>query len=110
MTIENYKLVSDIRGETAGIQRLSDGALIPISQGNVDYRAYVAWIDAGNTADPADAPPAPDMTPDLSTQLAALLIAKGTIAASDLHPDTLADVNAQLADAGQAQIAEVKDV
>jgi hypothetical protein len=39
------------------ILRTSDGAMIPADLGNLDYVAYLAWVAAGNTADPVPAPP-----------------------------------------------------
>lgn len=47
-----YKL-----NRTGTIQRLADGACIPLDPGNRDYQEYLAWVAAGNTATPAD--PAP---------------------------------------------------
>lgn len=32
----------------------SDGASIPADLANVDYAAYLAWVDAGNVPEPAD--------------------------------------------------------
>lgn len=34
------------------ITRTIDGATIPPDQRNSDYRAYLAWLAAGNTPDP----------------------------------------------------------
>lgn len=48
-----YKLLN---GGNA-IQRLSDGALIPPTADNWDYRDYLRWVAAGNTPEAAD--PAP---------------------------------------------------
>lgn len=48
-----YVIVTVLPGETV-IQRVSDGAFIPVDVGNTDYRAFLAWLDAGNVA--AEAP------------------------------------------------------
>jgi hypothetical protein len=50
-----YKLLNDpISGEAACIIRTSDNAHIPFDSNNVDYQAYAAWVEAGNTATPAE--------------------------------------------------------
>jgi|TARA_B100000900_G_scaffold99910_1_gene82597 hypothetical protein len=36
------------------IKRISDGAVIPFDEENVDYIEYKTWIDAGNTPQAAD--------------------------------------------------------
>jgi hypothetical protein len=49
-----YQLTS---GDT--ILRLADNALIPTDPGNRDFVAYLEWVEAGNTPEPAPEPPAP---------------------------------------------------
>ena len=36
------------------IQRLSDGAFIPMSPDNSDYAEYLRWLSEGNTPTPAE--------------------------------------------------------
>ena len=36
------------------IKRIADSAVIPFDPDNTDYQAYLAWVEAGNTAEPAD--------------------------------------------------------
>jgi len=55
--------------QSTSILRLSDGASIPQDPANVDYSAYLAWVDAGNTPKPADIP---DPKEAIRTQIAAL--------------------------------------
>ena len=46
------------------ILRTTDGAFIPPDPANTDFAAYLEWVDAGNTPEPAPEPPAPvDLTP-----------------------------------------------
>jgi hypothetical protein len=42
--------------QSTSVLRLSDGASIPMDPANIDYAAYLAWVDAGNVPDPADLP------------------------------------------------------
>jgi len=44
---------------TNSVTRLSDGACIPQAPGNSDYRAYLDWVEEGNTPLPAPEPPPP---------------------------------------------------
>jgi hypothetical protein len=50
-----YKLQSDtIFGKATCIKRIADNAFIPFDPANTDYQAYLAWIEAGNTPEPAE--------------------------------------------------------
>lgn len=49
-----YKLTS-----LDSIQRITDGASIPIDPMNRDYQGYLAWVAAGNTPESADPTPTP---------------------------------------------------
>jgi len=52
----NYKLIADhpIFGASNTVIRLSDGASIPMHPDNIDYQAYLAWVEQGNTPLPAE--------------------------------------------------------
>ncbi len=36
------------------VKRLADNAFIPFDPDNTDYQQYLAWLEAGNTPEPAD--------------------------------------------------------
>jgi hypothetical protein len=48
-----YKL-RKTHGEIGSVIRTEDGAFIPFAEDNTDYIAYLAWIEAGNTPEPAE--------------------------------------------------------
>ena len=64
-----YKLCAVALGEIKShcVQRLIDNAfdvIIPFDPANTDYQAYLAWLEAGNTPEPAPEPePVPELTP-----------------------------------------------
>ena len=50
-----YKLINDLlTNKVNSVHRLSDGAFIPMDEANTDYAAYLKWLEAGNTPQPAD--------------------------------------------------------
>ena len=40
--------------EPSSIIRTADGACIPFDPANTDYQAYLEWVAAGNTPEPAE--------------------------------------------------------
>lgn len=54
---------------TDTILRTADNAYIPPDPANRDYAEYLAWCDAGNTADPYVEPPKPKPSPSQEDQI-----------------------------------------
>lgn len=50
-----YKIIEqDSEGNALTVQNTETGACIPADEGNADYRAFLAWVAAGNTPDPME--------------------------------------------------------
>jgi len=47
-------------GAETTVLRREDGAQIPMDEANPDYRAYLAWLEEGNTPEPWE----PSTTPE----------------------------------------------
>ena len=61
----------------ASILRLADGAYIPPDPANTDYAAYLEWVEAGNTPEPAPEPVAPvELTTEQKLEAAGLTVAE----------------------------------
>jgi hypothetical protein len=50
-----YQLQPDQFGQPAqSIKRLADNAFIPFDEANIDYQAYLKWLEEGNTPEAPD--------------------------------------------------------
>jgi hypothetical protein len=73
-TITNamYQLTT---GDT--ILRTADNAFIPPDPANTDYADYLAWVEEGNTPEPAPVPePVPALTTEQKLEAAGLTVAE----------------------------------
>lgn len=65
-----YQIIKD----SNSIKRIADGAFIPADPANMDYTAYLAWVDAGNTPEPAPPPPPPPVPQAVTMRQARLVL------------------------------------
>jgi hypothetical protein len=49
-----YKLLKDLQNNISMVQRTTDNACIPFDEQNVDYQAYLLWIENGGIPLPAE--------------------------------------------------------
>lgn len=74
-----YRIMTTRGGDAiAGVIRVEDGACIPESLSNADWRAYLDWQAGGNTPEPANAaqPTAADVRSEASRRMQVLVGAR----------------------------------
>ena len=65
-----YQIISD-----TVVLHVENNLAIPVDPANTDYAAYLAWVEAGNTPEPAPEPPAPqELTAQQKLEAAGLTI------------------------------------
>jgi hypothetical protein len=69
-----YKLTN-----SNSIHRISDGAGIPMAEGNSDYVRYLEWVAEGNTPLPVDPPPQSQLLTEINTTAQNIIYAKWPI-------------------------------
>jgi hypothetical protein len=52
--MKTYKIINSVETNLPCSILCSDGWSIPFDPANVDYQAYLAWLDEGNTPEPAE--------------------------------------------------------
>jgi hypothetical protein len=49
-----YKLQNGINNDVISVLNTENNRSIPFDPDNTDYQAYLKWVEAGNTPEPAD--------------------------------------------------------
>ena len=49
-----YKLIKSLDGVIRNVFRIEDSVFIPFDPANMDYQAYLKWLEEGNEPLPAD--------------------------------------------------------
>jgi hypothetical protein len=49
-----YKLQKNLKGEVVSVWHQETLSCIPMNPDNTDYQAYLRWLEAGNTPEPAE--------------------------------------------------------
>lgn len=71
--------------------RLSDNVPIPADPANVDYAAYLRWVEAGNTPEPADVPKVPKVSSVTMRQARLALLQAGLLSSVQSSLETIID-------------------
>ena len=77
-----YALIHDVSGKLTGANRLADGATIPVSDGNRDWRRFLAWnVAQPSPLDLSDLPSPPVVPPTEADKLDATFMPSRVTAA-----------------------------
>jgi len=49
-----YKLLKNQSGQVDSVLLIEQSTSIPFDPANTDYQAYLRWLEAGNTPEPAE--------------------------------------------------------
>jgi hypothetical protein len=71
----DYTLIKNSNGDILSISR-SDGASIPVCEGNRDYQEYLEYAEGKTIPEQIIPEPQPDTTPSVNDRIAALELAE----------------------------------
>jgi hypothetical protein len=77
----SYQIFLNSSGTREGVKKVNpDGSTVAVfdnCEGTPEWTAYLAWLDAGNTPEPAPEPPAPPvLTTEQKLEAAGLTVAE----------------------------------